>query len=101
MLSGLLKYERLVLTKKYTPSLKFEHLEARALARLPDGFMPAPKRSTGVIVSCVAAALAWQSFAVAPSDTEAKDAARSAVAQMTPHDVGSRYGQALGAIEIC
>lgn len=101
MLSGLLKYERLVLTKKYTLSFKFERLEARLLARLPDEFMPAPKRSTGLIVSCVAAALAWPSFAAAPSETEAKDAARSAVAQMTPHDVGSRYGQALGVIEIC
>ncbi|AGK58471.1 hypothetical protein HYPDE_33993 [Hyphomicrobium denitrificans 1NES1] len=49
----------------------------------------------------VAAVLAPPGFAAAAPAVEATDAARSAVAQMTPHDVGSRYGQALGAIEIC
>jgi hypothetical protein len=29
------------------------------------------------------------------------NAARLPLDQMTPHDVGSRYGQALGAVEIC
>jgi hypothetical protein len=32
---------------------------------------------------------------------ETAAAAQTAVAQMTPYDVGSRYGQALGAVEIC
>lgn len=50
---------------------------------------------------CAAVALTSPSFAAAPAVAEATDAARSAVAQMTPHDAGSRYGQALGAIEIC
>ena len=57
--------------------------------------------SAGLILGFVAALVAWPCFAAAPSETEATDAARSAVAQMTPQDVGSRYGQALGAIEIC
>jgi hypothetical protein len=41
------------------------------------------------------------SFADAAAVAEATDAARTEVAQMTPHEVGSRYGQALGAVEIC
>lgn len=48
-----------------------------------------------------AAVLAMPGIADAAPAAEVTDAARSAVAQMTPHDVGSRYGQALGAIEIC
>src|SRR5262249_28478092 len=32
---------------------------------------------------------------------ETAEAAQTAVSKMTPHDVGSRYGQALGAVEIC
>lgn len=63
--------------------------------------MFAPTHPTALFLSCVAAVLASPSFAGAPGATEATDAARSAVAQMTPHDVGSRYGQALGVIEIC
>jgi hypothetical protein len=63
--------------------------------------MVAAKRSTGRLFSCLTIALASPSLAAAPATTEATDSARSAVAQMTPHDVGSRYGQALGAIEIC
>lgn len=49
----------------------------------------------------VAVVLASLGFAAGPAAAEATDVARSAVAQMTPHDAGSRYGQALGAIEIC
>jgi hypothetical protein len=48
-----------------------------------------------------AAVLAAPGFVDAGPAVEATDVARSAVAQMTPHEVGSRYGQALGAIEIC
>jgi len=63
--------------------------------------MFAPKHSAGILISFVATLFVWPCLAAAPSETEATDAARSAVAQMTPHDAGSRYGQALGAVEIC
>jgi len=47
-------------------------------------------------------AMLWTGrHAQAAPAADAKDTARSDVAQMTPHDVGSRYGQALGAVEIC
>lgn len=57
------------------------------------------RQMSGLLLVC--AVLAAPSFAAEPTETEATDEARSAVAQMTPHDAGSRYGQALGAIEIC
>jgi len=63
--------------------------------------MFALKHPTALLLSCAAVVLQSPSFAVGSVTTDAKEAARTAVAQMTPHDVGSRYGQALGAIEIC
>jgi hypothetical protein len=38
---------------------------------------------------------------VAEPSTEDRETARLPIEQLTPHDVGSRYGQALGAVEIC
>lgn len=54
-----------------------------------------------LLLVSAAALLAVPGIANAAPAVEATDAARSAVALMTPHDVGSRYGQALGAVEIC
>lgn len=38
---------------------------------------------------------------VAEPSAEDRETARLPIEQLTPHDVGSRYGQALGAVEIC
>lgn len=47
----------------------------------------------------------WFVLSAAPSfsepSAEAVESAREAVEKMTPYEVGSRYGQALGAAQIC
>lgn len=44
---------------------------------------------------------AMASTVIAEPSVDDRDAARLPLEQLTPHDVGSRYGQALGAVEIC
>lgn len=63
--------------------------------------MPASSYSIQILAIVMAVALAASGAAGAAPEGEPEDAARSAIAQMTPHEVGSRYGQALGAVEIC
>lgn len=70
--------------------------------RNPERLMRASKHPTCLLLLVGAATvLAVPGSVDAAPAVEATDATRSAVAQMTPHEVGSRYGQALGAIEIC
>ena len=44
---------------------------------------------------------ALASTAIAAPSANDRDAARLPIEQLAPYDVGSRYGQALGAVEIC
>jgi hypothetical protein len=46
-------------------------------------------------------AFATASTALAEPSANDRDAARLPIDQLSPYDVGSRYGQALGAVEIC
>jgi hypothetical protein len=48
----------------------------------------------------LAVAIGSGSAAAEPSD-KAVASAKAAVAKLTPRDAGARYGQALGAIEVC
>ncbi len=48
----------------------------------------------------LAIAIGGRSAGAEPPD-KAVAAARAAVSKLTPRDAGGRYGQALGAIEVC
>jgi hypothetical protein len=63
--------------------------------------MLATVRPGRLFLSFAALSFVMVGNAIAEPAAEDVDAARLPIDQMTPHDVGSRYGQALGAVEIC
>jgi len=63
--------------------------------------MAAKAKPSRCFYLCLAMLLAGSEAALADTSTEAIAATRAAVSEMTPKDVGSRYGQALGAAEVC
>ncbi|HEY8195296.1 MAG TPA: hypothetical protein VIF13_09610 [Hyphomicrobium sp.] len=64
--------------------------------------MPATAKPSRCFYLCLAMLLfAGSEAASADPSKEAIAATRAAVSEMTPKDVGSRYGQALGAVEVC
>ncbi|HEY8128684.1 MAG TPA: hypothetical protein VIF39_08240 [Hyphomicrobium sp.] len=63
--------------------------------------MPATAKPSRCFYLCLPMFFIGSEAALAGPSTEAIAKTRAAVAQMTPKDVGSRYGQALGAVEVC
>lgn len=53
------------------------------------------------LLLCVAMTFAIDGTVLADPSADEIEAAQTSVSQLTPHDVGSRYGQALGAVQIC
>jgi hypothetical protein len=63
--------------------------------------MISPMLPIRLVLFCVAMLSAICSAVQADPSANDLEAAQSSIAQLTPHDVGSRYGQALGAVQIC
>ena len=53
------------------------------------------------LLACAVMLLGMSGVALSDPSPDDIEAARSSVDEMTPYDAGSRYGQALGAVEIC
>jgi hypothetical protein len=53
------------------------------------------------LLACAAMLVSASGVAMADPSPDDIEAARTSVDEMTPYDAGSRYGQALGAVEIC
>jgi hypothetical protein len=59
------------------------------------------KSARPTFLACAVMLVSMSGVALSDPSPDDIEAARSSVNEMTPYDAGSRYGQALGAVEIC